>query len=105
MALLTGICVTLTGWVTALGGGWVGLGWHDVGLCAVAALGVAAGYTSFVVALRTGELSFVATFRYAGIPMAMLLGLVVWGDVPSPQMLAGAALIMGSGLYMISRPH
>ena len=105
VTLLTGICVTLTGWATALGGGWVALGWHDVGLCAVAALGVAAGYTAFVVALRTGELSFAATFRYAGIPMAMLLGLVVWGDVPSPQMLAGAALIMGSGLYMISRPH
>ena len=81
------------------------LGWRDVGLCALAAFGVAAGYTAFVVALRTGELSFVATFRYSGIPMAMLLGLAVWGDVPSAQMLAGAALIMGSGLYMISRPH
>ncbi len=56
-----------------------------------------------MIALRTGELSFVATFRYAGIPMAMLLGLLVWGDMPSPRMLAGAALIMGAGLYIVLR--
>jgi drug/metabolite transporter (DMT)-like permease len=37
--------------------------------------------------------------------MAMLLGLAIWGDLPSARMLAGAALIMGSGLYMISRPN
>jgi drug/metabolite transporter (DMT)-like permease len=101
VAMLTGVCVTLSGWATALGGGWVPLGWGEVGLCALAAFGVAAGYTSFVVALRTGELSFVATFRYSGIPMAMLLGLVVWGDAPSLRMLAGAALIMGAGLYIV----
>jgi drug/metabolite transporter (DMT)-like permease len=105
VALLTGVCVTLSGWATAAGGGWVAMGWRDIGLCALAAFGVAAGYTSFVVALRTGELSFVATFRYSGIPMAMLLGLAIWGDLPSARMLAGAALIMGSGLYMISRPN
>ena len=105
VAMLTNVCVTLSGWVTALGGGWVALGWRDIGFCALAAFGVAAGYTAFVAALRTGELSFVATFRYAGIPMAMLLGFVVWGDVPAPRMLAGAALIMGAGLYIVWREH
>lgn len=103
VAALTGICVTLSGWVTVVGGDWVPLGWTDVGLCALAALGVAGGYTSFVIALRMGELSFIATFRYAGIPMAMLLGLLIWGDVPAPRMLAGAALIMAAGLYIVWR--
>ena len=103
VAAVTGVCVTLSGWVTAASGDWVPLGWSDLGLCALAALGVAAGYTSFVIALRMGELSFIATFRYAGIPMAMLLGLLVWGDVPGPRMLAGAALIMGAGLYIVWR--
>ncbi|MGE3292341.1 MAG: DMT family transporter [Geminicoccaceae bacterium] len=103
VAALTGICVTLAGWATAVSGDWVPLGWSDIGLCALAALCVAGGYTSFVMALRMGELSFIATFRYAGIPMAMLLGLLVWGDVPAPRMLAGAALIMASGLYIVWR--
>src|SRR5262245_10229051 len=92
VAALTGVAVTASGWATALGGEWVPLDWREVGLCALAALAVAGGYTSFVIALRTGELSFVATFRYAGIPMAMLLGLLVWGDMPSLRMLTGAAL-------------
>ena len=30
-------------------------------------------------------------------------GLLVWGDMPSPRMLAGAALIMGAGLYIVLR--
>ena len=93
--------MALSGWATAVGGDWVPLAWRDIGLCALAAFGVAGGYTAFVVALRTGELSYVATFRYAGIPMAMLLGLAVWGDVPSLRMLAGAALIMGAGLSIV----
>jgi drug/metabolite transporter (DMT)-like permease len=101
VAALTSVCVALSGLATALGGNWVPLAWGDVGLCALAAFGVAGGYTAFVVALRTGELSYVATFRYAGIPMAMLLGLAVWGDVPNLRMLAGAALIMGAGLAIV----
>jgi drug/metabolite transporter (DMT)-like permease len=35
----------------------------------------------------------------------MLLGFVVWGDVPAPRLLAGAALIMGAGLYIVWREH
>ena len=103
VAALTSVSVTLSGWATALAGDWVALAWHDVGLCALAALGVAGGYTAFVVALRTGELSYVATFRYAGIPMAMLLGLLVWGDLPGPRMLLGAVLIVAAGLFIVWR--
>ena len=101
VAALTSVCVALSGLATVLGGNWVSLAWSDIGLCALAAFGVAGGYTAFVIALRTGELSYVATFRYAGIPMAMLLGLAVWGDVPNLRMLAGAALIMGAGLAIV----
>ena len=101
VAMLTAVCVTLSGAATVVGGRWVAMAWHDVGLCALAALGVTGGYTAFVLALRTGELSFVATFRYSGIPMAMALGFIVWGDRPSLQMLGGAALIMGSGLFIV----
>lgn len=101
VAAVTSLCVALSGWATVFGGHWVPLAWRDIGLCALAAFGVAGGYTAFVVALRTGELSYVATFRYAGIPMAMLLGLAVWGDVPGLRMLAGAALIMAAGLYIL----
>lgn len=103
VALVTGAIVMLGGAATAVTGNWVPLGWREVAWCALAALGAAGGYVGFVAGLRMGELSFVATFRYSAIPVAMLIGLVVWGDVPSLQMLAGAALIMASGLYILLR--
>lgn len=102
-ALATAVCVTLGGAATALGGTWIVLDGTDMTLCALAALGAAGGYVAFVAALRMGDLSFVAIFRYSAIPMAMALGFVFWGDVPGPRMLAGAALIMGSGLFILWR--
>lgn len=103
VAVVTGAIVGLGGAATALAGDWVALSWREVGLCFLAALGAAGGYFGFVAALRMGELSFIATFRYAGIPVAMLLGLLVWGDVPGTRMLAGAVLIVASGLYILWR--
>jgi drug/metabolite transporter (DMT)-like permease len=99
----TALIVGLGGATTAVGGGWVALTAADIAFCALAALGAAGGYVGFVAALRLGDLSFVATFRYAGIPVAVLLGLLVWGDVPGPQMLGGAVLIVGSGVYIVLR--
>jgi drug/metabolite transporter (DMT)-like permease len=103
VAFATGTCVALAGALTSLSGAWVALSWPDLGLCALAALGAAAGHVGFVAALRMGELSFIATFRYSAIPMAMALDLAFWGDVPTLQMLTGGALIMGSGLYFLWR--
>lgn len=103
VAVATGAVVTLGGAATSFGGAWVPLTWAEVAWSALAAAGAAGGYVGFVAGLRMGELSFVATFRYTAIPVAMLIGLVAWGDVPGPRMLAGAALILGSGLYIVLR--
>ncbi len=103
VAIVTGVAVALSGALTVVDGSWVALGGTDLGLCALAALGVAGGYTAFVMGLRLGELSFVATLRYSGIPIAMLLGLIGWGEMPGQRMLAGAALIVASGLFIVWR--
>jgi drug/metabolite transporter (DMT)-like permease len=57
-----------------------------------------AGYLAYVAAFRLGEVSFVAPFKYAGLPAAALLGWLVWGDVPNGLALAGMGLIVGWGL-------
>lgn len=103
VALATGVAATLGGTLT-LPFAWTSPGLAQVALCLLAAFGAAAGYLLFVMGVRIGELSFVAPFRYAGIPVAMALGLALWGDVPSPSMLLGAAVIVGSGL-LILRPE
>jgi drug/metabolite transporter (DMT)-like permease len=52
-------------------------------------------------ALRTGEASVLAPIRYTALLWAALFGDLVWGEVPEPWLLAGAAVIIGSSLYMI----
>lgn len=61
-----------------------------------------AGYLAYVSAFRLGEVSFVAPFKYAGLPAAALLGWLVWGDVPNAPALAGMGLIVASGLVVLA---
>jgi drug/metabolite transporter (DMT)-like permease len=61
-----------------------------------------AGYLTYVAAFRLGEVSFVAPFKYAGLPAAALLGWLVWGDLPNGLAVVGMGLIAGSGLLVLA---
>ncbi|ETX15744.1 membrane protein [Roseivivax halodurans JCM 10272] len=71
-------------------------------LLATALAGVAA-YSGLTQAMRTGEVSVVAPFRYARLLAALILAYIVFGERPDALMFAGAALIVGSGLYTLWR--
>lgn len=61
------------------------------------------GYWAVTAAMRQGEVSFVAPFRYARLVFAALLAAVFFGERPDIWMLTGSALIIGSGLYTFAR--
>ena len=61
------------------------------------------GYQFIIVAMRSGEISFVAPFRYTGLLFSILLGFLIFGDIPDLAMIAGSAIIVVSGLYMLYR--
>lgn len=44
-----------------------------------------------------------APFRYTALPWAMLTGYLAFGHKPDGAMLAGAAIIVASGLYAFYR--
>jgi drug/metabolite transporter (DMT)-like permease len=54
-------------------------------------------------AFRYAPASSVAPFEYTAILWALALDWVVWTHAPDAQMLAGAAVIIASGLYLIHR--
>jgi drug/metabolite transporter (DMT)-like permease len=54
-------------------------------------------------ATRTGEVSVVAPFRCARLVFSMGIGVVFLGERPDAPTLAGAAIIVGSGLYAFAR--
>lgn len=54
-------------------------------------------------AYRLAEAAAVAPFEYAGMPFALFWGYYLWGDWPDWVTFTGAALIIGSGLFVFYR--
>ena len=54
-------------------------------------------------AFRRAPPAVVAPFEYTGMLWASLFGWLVFGDLPTPPVLAGAMVIIASGLYILHR--
>ncbi|MEP1586070.1 MAG: DMT family transporter [Tateyamaria sp.] len=54
-------------------------------------------------AYRLADAATVAPFEYIGLPLAVLWGFVVFGDLPVAEVWIGIALILGSGLFVFLR--
>ena len=81
-------------------------GWAPVSTTAAfwfLAAGIFNGTAHFCIieALRTGEASVVAPIRYTALLWAAAIGFVVWGELPDFWLWVGAAVIVGSSLWMI----
>lgn len=81
-------------------------GWVPVSASAALwflAAGIFNGTAHFCIieALRTGEASVVAPIRYTALLWAAAIGFFVWGELPDFWLWTGAAVIVGSSLYMI----
>lgn len=61
------------------------------------------GYYGIVVAMRVGDASAVTPFRYSRLLFSILAGMVMFDEHPDMMTLAGATLIIGSGLYTFLR--
>lgn len=72
-------------------------GW---GLMALMGAAGALGHYLIVRAFHAAEASALAPFTYSQIVGAILWGYIVFADIPSLPTLAGAALIVGSGIYV-----
>ncbi|GKQ55617.1 membrane protein [Bradyrhizobium sp. Ce-3] len=104
ITLLTTVTVTTAGAVVLVPlGGWKPPSGHALGLLTFAAVLILIGYQCIIVSLRTGDISAVAPFRYTALPWAMLTGYLAFGHKPDGAMLAGAAIIVASGLYAFYR--
>jgi drug/metabolite transporter (DMT)-like permease len=56
-----------------------------------------------ITAFRDTDVSVISPFRYSNVPFAIILGLVVFGELPDAVALVGIGLIVGAGLYTIHR--
>jgi drug/metabolite transporter (DMT)-like permease len=84
-------------------GGWTPMTGESTASLALAAVLVVIGYQFIIMAMRVGDISFIAPFRYTALLWSILLGLFIFGDVPDLPMILGASVIVGSGLYALYR--
>ena len=61
------------------------------------------GYVFSVAAMRVGEISFVAPFRYASLLVALILGILVFDEWPNFLTLTGAVVVVATGLFTLYR--
>ena len=77
----------------------------------VAGIGVVGtlGQYAITEAFRHGEASLIAPLEYSALVWGVALDLALWGVLPDGVTWLGAAIIIGSGLYLLHRekgkPH
>jgi drug/metabolite transporter (DMT)-like permease len=62
-------------------------------------------YYFLIVAMRSGEMSLVAPFRYSGLLFALLIGYLVWEELPNLMAWTGILLLVVSGLMILREEH
>ncbi len=104
VSTVTAVLVTFCG-IALVGpmGGWRPVSGESLGLLAVAAVLLLFGYQFIIKAMRSADISYVAPFRYTALLWSILLGFLVFGDVPDGLMILGSTIIIGSGLYTLYR--
>jgi S-adenosylmethionine uptake transporter len=95
--------VTLFGAAGSLTETWVQPDAQLLGVLAVGSGFILCGYLLVILAVRRGDLAVVTPYRYTGLVWALALGWLVFGDWPDALTLAGAGVIVGTGLYTFWR--
>lgn len=103
VALCTSVAVMVAAGFASAFIAWAPVSALVAGQLAGSTLFIMGGYVFSVAAMRVGELSFVAPFRYTSLLVALILGLVVFGDFPTPLTLLGAAIVVATGLFTLWR--
>jgi drug/metabolite transporter (DMT)-like permease len=92
---LAGLCTLPFGWLTP--------SWQE--LAALIAIGVFGGLAHIFLteSYRLAEASLVAPFDYTSMLWALVLGFVVFNELPDTLVYVGAAIIAAAGLFVIWR--
>jgi drug/metabolite transporter (DMT)-like permease len=77
--------------------------WTDAGWLLLNGVGNGLAQYWWTRAIHLAPTSVVAPFQYFSLIWAMVLGFAIWGDVPTANLLAGGAVVAGSGLFLLWR--
>ena len=98
------------GGMIAVGGSLLLLPFHftmpdPAGFALLATVGLlgGTGVIFFIEALRQAPVAILAPFDYTAMIWAVIFGYAIWADLPDAWTIAGSAVVIASGLYVLHR--
>lgn len=82
---------------------WVPPSAFDWGLFMVQGTASAVAQLAMIRAFRLGEASLLAPIEYTALIWGTIFGVLFWNQLPTPQVLAGAVLIIAASFYIAQR--
>lgn len=100
----TAVLVTVFGFAMWLiQGNWIALEFRHLKVLLPASVFLFFGYQFIVLAMRTGDVSYVVPYRYTSLLWSIFLGYVFFTEVPDTLTLVGSAVVVSMGLYTLYR--
>jgi drug/metabolite transporter (DMT)-like permease len=82
---------------------WVTPSVQDLLVLAVLSIVAMAGLLMLIKSYRLAQASILAPFDYTSMVWAVLLGWLIWNELPGPWVLAGTVLVVIAGLIIVHR--
>lgn len=103
VALVAAVGVTVFAGVGSVFVEWTAMPARTAWQLAGAMACLVGGYVFSVAAMRSGEISFIAPFRYTSLLVALVLGYLVFDEFPGFWTLIGAGIVVATGLFTLYR--
>lgn len=103
ISFVAAAAVMIMGAIVTLFGEWQPVSALTLLKLTASALFLMAGYYWSIQAMRFGEVSFTSPFRYTSLIWAIVLGYVLFGDIPDVPMIIGSIIVVCSGLFTLYR--
>lgn len=83
--------------------GWITPNLHDCMILAISGILMGLAHYLYIESLRLAKAVIVVPFKYFNMIWAVMLGFLIWGDLPDMWVLSGTVLVILSGLYIMHR--
>lgn len=85
--------------------GWVMPTWPQLIMLVSAGFAGGMGQILLTECYRHAPMSTIAPFEYTSMVLGLIIGVVVFGDLPTWHMLLGGLIVVGAGVFIIYREH
>lgn len=85
--------------------GWIVPNWSQLAMLVGAGFAGGVGQILLTECYRHAPMSTIAPFEYTSMLLGLAIGFLLFGDIPTFEMLAGSAIVMAAGGFIIYREH